>query len=258
MLSAQCGECFMSYNVKPSLAGKRVRCKQCGATILVPHPQANSTKSAPGADPAEESMPLPSRVGKRRKKPATRRKSFKTPLWIAGGAAIVIGLVVVIVGPASSLIDTTVSTIRGAIVDDSREAKIERFIIKLAGNEYYRVDLKHASASNGNSVTEFGQGKSLKGLVQENYQRVPLTGNITATQGMRTELNATVLTSEIQAEFGEPDKIKTHETSADHNSETWTYGDILITVEHGKVKEFARWEKEKRRFVIHNGRVQQM
>jgi ribosomal protein S27E len=32
-----CAECSKRYQIKPILAGKKVRCKECGETISIPH-----------------------------------------------------------------------------------------------------------------------------------------------------------------------------------------------------------------------------
>ena len=37
-LSVQCGECGAKYNVSDALAGKRAKCKKCGATMQIPKP----------------------------------------------------------------------------------------------------------------------------------------------------------------------------------------------------------------------------
>ena len=37
-ISVQCGECGARYNVNESMAGKRAKCKKCGATMSIPAP----------------------------------------------------------------------------------------------------------------------------------------------------------------------------------------------------------------------------
>lgn len=42
-ISVQCGECFETIRVRDELAGKKVRCKSCGATIVVERPTSKKT-----------------------------------------------------------------------------------------------------------------------------------------------------------------------------------------------------------------------
>lgn len=63
-ISVCCGECGRDYRVKDEVAGKKMKCKDCGAVIVVPGGSA-ANKSASGAGP--------------RKKPIAKKAAEKDP-----------------------------------------------------------------------------------------------------------------------------------------------------------------------------------
>lgn len=67
-ITAQCGSCNKKFKANDTLAGKRVKCPQCGGAITIPVPQpADSSGSMAGlldeesvsAKPAAKPKPKP-------------------------------------------------------------------------------------------------------------------------------------------------------------------------------------------------------
>ncbi len=77
-IAFRCGQCGRIYEVDDSLAGKRGKCKDCGAVFAIPEPGAvddpyglddpYALSSAPEPDAAEEPGPSPRPKGKKKKR----------------------------------------------------------------------------------------------------------------------------------------------------------------------------------------------
>ena len=104
MISIECGHCFPGYRVKPALAGRRVKYKECGHAIRVPKPRKFDAAGAESALPPRSTA---RRTGSKRRKKSSAGKQKRAStssvsistglvLAIAAGAAllvIVLGLV---------------------------------------------------------------------------------------------------------------------------------------------------------------------
>jgi predicted Zn finger-like uncharacterized protein len=105
-IEATCDSCFRTYNLKDALAGRKVRCKECGETFTVPEPGAAPREPAGDPwdvdDPFDEDFasaapppPMPTRRRKkrRRKKQQPEARSGFNPgligiLSLAGGGGL--------------------------------------------------------------------------------------------------------------------------------------------------------------------------
>ena len=122
-IATSCADCGRSYTIKDELAGKKIKCKDCGAVIAVPVARKSGGTAAPKKAPPkkiansdddfldalnsdefadeendDEQDELPRRsVAKRKPKPIAKKKSKAsnaTGLWAKIGAGIFTGLVV--------------------------------------------------------------------------------------------------------------------------------------------------------------------
>lgn len=64
MIRIECDDCFREYKLKPELAGKRIRCKECGSVISVP---AENSRAA--GNTAAQTYRQPSGPTQKRPKP---------------------------------------------------------------------------------------------------------------------------------------------------------------------------------------------
>lgn len=233
MMTVQCEECFMSYRVKPTLAGKRIRCKQCGSAIVVP---LVAEELAPRHEPPS---PAARKKPKRKRRNAGKQSSSKKLLLVLTGAILMIGL---LAGVGFIAKDYVVEAIEQATVDNSREALIERFIVERGGLES-QTDVNHASAP-GLFITEFGQAKSLREFVEASRQPTEynrgLRGDVMAKQGMQTNLETAMSMSVILEEFGEPDRID--DVSGGEDETDWVYGHLDVRVNQLQTQQFTRWD----------------
>lgn len=73
-ISVQCAECFETFSVRDELAGKKVRCKSCGGTILVERATSKKVAHREAEDEFDEtpqiesSAVIPRRAAKNKKK----------------------------------------------------------------------------------------------------------------------------------------------------------------------------------------------
>jgi WD40 repeat protein len=92
-IEVQCNNCFATYRVKEERAGTRIRCKDCGKSILVDDAD----------DFGEDSAPRPHRSSQKSRGPSGRKRQqagLNKPLVIGGGIAalvVVFGIVLVAV-----------------------------------------------------------------------------------------------------------------------------------------------------------------
>lgn len=123
-IEATCDSCYRTYNLKDALAGRKVRCKECGETFTVPQPGA--APAEPAGDPwdvddafdedfasAAPPPPMPTRgrkKKKRRRKRAEPEKSsgFRLGLigilsLVGGGLFLMMCLVGIFVRPVLSV-----------------------------------------------------------------------------------------------------------------------------------------------------------
>jgi hypothetical protein len=121
MISVQCDYCFQEYKVKPTLAGKRVKCKECGHAIRIPRPGEEEDPYAEDefATGSAQNAPPPRRTDTRRsagqathkRKQASSAVSDSTLLLVLGGAGgggllllVVVGIVFPLLGGLLSLL----------------------------------------------------------------------------------------------------------------------------------------------------------
>jgi WD40 repeat protein len=99
-LAFACDQCGKQFSVDASLAGRRVKCKACGAALTIPSPRADEVDDPYGlgdaalaGDEPTETL-LPGARGGRRSKPAGA--SSGVPAWVllAGGAVGLLGIVI--------------------------------------------------------------------------------------------------------------------------------------------------------------------
>ena len=101
-IEVDCPACFVPYRLKDEFAGKRIKCKQCGAVVPVPRPgrQAVAEAEEPWDEtPEEPQRPAPGRAKKKRKKKAASGGGPPLGLVLGlGGAALGLVLLLGIVG----------------------------------------------------------------------------------------------------------------------------------------------------------------
>lgn len=84
---ATCEECFFDYTVKDQLAGKRIKCKECGAAIRVPTSQEVEDDADYMEDlVAEEERDRARQLKKSQKKSAPRRSTKSSRKQVSQGA----------------------------------------------------------------------------------------------------------------------------------------------------------------------------
>ncbi len=67
MIKVSCQECDKAYSLKDTMAGKKIKCKGCGATVQVPDEGGGSEAAAPEKKPVETvAMTAGSETGKRK------------------------------------------------------------------------------------------------------------------------------------------------------------------------------------------------
>lgn len=126
-IATSCDECGRDYSVKDELAGKKFKCKDCGAIVVIPVPRksggsASSVKKTPPkkkdpddefqealnsggfeddddyGDDADEQDELPRRVAKRKpaakKKKSSRSSSGSSAMWAKVGGGLFTTLIV--------------------------------------------------------------------------------------------------------------------------------------------------------------------
>jgi predicted Zn finger-like uncharacterized protein len=120
-ISTACPGCGASYTVSDTLAGKKAKCKKCGAILTIPNPAseladvplADLAAGTPlqglddrafGGDPLGPSRPLgslPSTASPRRAAAASQGAGVPKWVWIAcgaGGGGVVLLLAILIFG----------------------------------------------------------------------------------------------------------------------------------------------------------------
>jgi uncharacterized protein (TIGR03067 family) len=164
-ISIQCPECEKKMNAKDDYAGRRVKCPDCGQSILVPESRRVSagkpSRSSPAKSPAVRKAPRPS---------APQAKRVRWP-WYAGGAAGVSLVIVIVIfamtgGDSNSATKTDENAQKK---DDKREADpkpdpaaSDRDLELLQGNwrarrVYWGPGNAEASAVDGGPVTIEGK-----------------------------------------------------------------------------------------------------
>jgi len=78
MVTVQCDECFATYRINPSKAGKRVKCKSCGSVFTAVAPEAvdRHEEATPGRDDYADRGAVKNSQS-RRDKPRKRRRTKK-------------------------------------------------------------------------------------------------------------------------------------------------------------------------------------
>ena len=120
MITVQCGACFRSYNLKDELAGKRIKCKDCGEIMRVPRPgeepaveeadEFGDDEFAAAPPPTRRSAPARKKGGAKKKKSQQSAMSPKVPLLVGLGmlglllVSLVIGFFVPAVGGVFSFL----------------------------------------------------------------------------------------------------------------------------------------------------------
>lgn len=90
-IEVDCPACFVPYRLKDEFAGKRIKCKQCGAVVPVPRP--GSRQAVVEEDPWDDSPPEAPRLAassgkkRRKKKAASGGPPLGLVLGLGGGAA---------------------------------------------------------------------------------------------------------------------------------------------------------------------------
>lgn len=92
-----CPECFMDYSIPEKFAGKKIKCKSCGAAVAVPRPGTAGPEADEFDDfggPAFSPTAVPPRPGQARpagRPSAAKKGGSKVWYWvggIAGGAVV--------------------------------------------------------------------------------------------------------------------------------------------------------------------------
>lgn len=100
-IATNCPDCNASYNLDPSLAGKRVRCRQCESSFLVDVPRVEAVESRGGGRHAQ---PAPRRRTREDSDPDIRDSrpgsggGSGVLLWVLGGVGAFALLVLLICG----------------------------------------------------------------------------------------------------------------------------------------------------------------
>lgn len=86
-IEVECPDCFRPYRVADERAGRRMQCRECGATVPIPRPQASRRSS----------RPIPPRVPRQRQQNTKRRRPAASsfPWWEIAKYS---GLVVFVIG----------------------------------------------------------------------------------------------------------------------------------------------------------------
>jgi hypothetical protein len=99
-IDVTCDECFTPHSVKSEFAGKRFKCRECGAALVVPRKSAVAAGSARSAPPPRSAAPSPGTTSQKKRpsrsgsKSRSKRKPsgwLSGPLgWIAGGVGLLV------------------------------------------------------------------------------------------------------------------------------------------------------------------------
>ena len=94
-IQVRCEDCGQGYRLKPSLAGKIVPCKECGADLRVPRPRGGRSSGEIRTRGGRSSGELRTRGGRSSGELRTRSENGggATVFWIIGGLAIFLMLV---------------------------------------------------------------------------------------------------------------------------------------------------------------------
>ncbi len=88
-ITAQCGSCNKKFKANDQLAGKRVKCPQCGGAIAIPVPQPVESPGSVASLLDEESVPAtPVARPKPKPKPAVAKKCPSCSAEITAGAVL--------------------------------------------------------------------------------------------------------------------------------------------------------------------------
>jgi WD40 repeat protein len=98
-IAFSCTQCGKQFNVDASLAGKRIKCKACGAGLTIPASEPTEVEDPFGLDDAEDSPSVLPRSPRGGRQPA-RSPGVPAWVWFAGGG---IGLLVVVLIGATLL-----------------------------------------------------------------------------------------------------------------------------------------------------------
>jgi len=113
MIAFTCVGCGVSFQADDSLAGRRTRCKQCGAVTRIPYPEALPVAAtprpaaAPKASPPDPAPEVPRRPGRRKRK---KRKGDRDA-WISlaiGAVLALIALAVPLIGLVPDVLVTVI------------------------------------------------------------------------------------------------------------------------------------------------------
>lgn len=86
MIHISCPQCAKAYRVKPELAGKKIRCKDCQTVMSVPAETSDddefaSLLSGPSASEDQEDEPAPPPVTRRKSATGSKKKKGKSAGW---------------------------------------------------------------------------------------------------------------------------------------------------------------------------------
>src|SRR3954452_12382040 len=89
MIAFSCAGCGKSFEVQDDLAGRRSRCKRCGAVMRIPAPEPVLAPLAPLATPVPAPEAVPGRRRKKARKPGTIDRHAWVALGVGSGLAAV-------------------------------------------------------------------------------------------------------------------------------------------------------------------------
>jgi hypothetical protein len=107
MIAFSCAGCGKSFEVQDDLAGRRSRCKRCGAVMRIPAPEPVGAPLAPLAAP----VPSPEAVPRRRRKKARKTRAIDRDAWVALGVGSGLAAVALAVPPITFVIHVLMTVI---------------------------------------------------------------------------------------------------------------------------------------------------
>lgn len=144
-IKVKCPQCYEKYQLADKLAGKKVRCKQCGEPIQIPNPRQRPAQSRPsrkrsapakrrppkpkpvaddygiddfddyGDDFAAPAPPRPSRSRGRRKKSSSSSGSFQQRAWMIFGGIFLLFFLISLFSPTFRVVFTILAVLSGLV-----------------------------------------------------------------------------------------------------------------------------------------------